>query len=135
MTDTAEHQQSSWADDGVEQVPSSPPRPSFWRRLWPTAADLQARHADALMELDDAIALHPDAAVNYALRGELYLKCKNPALAADDFERALSLVAQSMENSPWGLLDQAMQDRARRGLKQAAQRLKNQTGQSLADNS
>lgn len=79
----------------------------------PTSAELEMRLAD----LNRAIAAHPDAAINYALRGELYLDAREYALAAADFERALALAAAEAESADWGIIAQAVQDRALEGLR------------------
>jgi Tfp pilus assembly protein PilF len=76
-----------------------------------------------LVELDDAIALHPEAPANYVMRGEIYLRARLDDLACQDFERAIVLAADEIETRAWGLIAQAMQDRARRGLKIARRRL------------
>jgi tetratricopeptide (TPR) repeat protein len=73
--------------------------------------------------LDEAIESAPDTAVNYVLRGELYLKAREYALARRDFQRAYELAAAQFERSDWGLIAQAMQDRALTGLQKAENKL------------
>ncbi len=75
-----------------------------------------------LRELDHVIALRPDVVVNYVLRGELHLKQNKYELAASDFERACKLAAEQMQTNNWGIVAQAMYDRAQVGLKQVERR-------------
>lgn len=97
---------------------------SFWgwlrRRLWMTAAEREAAFAARIRALDDAIALTPDAVSNYVLRGEAYLDAGEHTLARLDFEHALRLAEEQIEQRAWGVVAQVMQDRARHGLKVAA---------------
>jgi uncharacterized protein HemY len=76
-----------------------------------------------LRELNQGIVNHPEAPTNYVLRGELALATRDYEQAAADFEKALELASAQVETSDWGVLAQAMQDRAYRGLKEARRRL------------
>ncbi|MCQ3931101.1 MAG: hypothetical protein DPW16_11640 [Chloroflexi bacterium] len=69
--------------------------------------------------LNRAIEQHPDAAVNYVLRGEYWLATDDRAAAQADFEQAILLGMVELEASDWGYLQQALIDRARQGLRQA----------------
>jgi tetratricopeptide (TPR) repeat protein len=115
------------ASSHAQPVPLAAPEkvssPSWWQRLVgrfrrPGAVNQQYR----LRELDEAIALHPDTVVNYVLRGEFYLKQGETDLAASDFRRALKLAAEQVETNNWGIIAQAMYDRAEVGLRQAERR-------------
>lgn len=98
-------------------------QPSLWQRLWGRLRRPKAgSHQHRLRELDEAISLHPDVVVNYVLRGELYLKTGETDLAASDFRRALSLAVEQVETKNWGIIAQAMYDRAEVGLRQAERR-------------
>jgi hypothetical protein len=77
-----------------------------------------------LHDLAHAIATYPDAAVNYVTRGELYLHLGEPALAAADLRQGLALAQAEMDARAWGIVAQAMQERALKGLEQAERRLK-----------
>lgn len=70
-------------------------------------------------QLDRAIAHTPDAPVNYVLRGEVRLKLRQRAEAADDFQTALALADRAFADSDWGLVAQALSDRALMGLRRA----------------
>ncbi len=99
----------------VEPAPIEEP-PSLISRLF-------GRHSrQRLQALSGAIDLYPDSSMNYVLRGELYLSFDEPALAEADFRQALSLAQADYETSRWGLVAQAVQDRARVGLAKAAGR-------------
>lgn len=77
-----------------------------------------------LYDLAHAIATYPDAAVNYVTRGELYLHLDEPALAAADLRQGLALAQAEIDARAWGIVAQAMQERALKGLEQAERRLK-----------
>ncbi|GAB4324549.1 MAG: hypothetical protein Kow00117_12620 [Phototrophicales bacterium] len=104
-----------------------PPRVGFWGRLrqwvFPTVDDLRAYYHQQLVELDDAIALHPESPTNYLLRGEVYLIMNQPQIALADFEKAFELASEHLEKTHWGVVMQVVQDRAQRGLLKAKQRL------------
>ncbi len=68
--------------------------------------------------LTQAIERHPDAPVNYVLRGEVLLDGGDDELAAEDFEKALTLAEPGAETANWGYLNRALADRAREGLRQ-----------------
>jgi len=70
-----------------------------------------------LDELTEAIERYPDAPANYVLRGELLLDEGQPALAAQDFQRALELADPLAESANWGYINGALADRAREGLR------------------
>lgn len=90
----------------------------MWRRWLGRGRDTHAdeTHGARLLELDQAIASYPDAAVNYVLRGEIYLELGQYALAAQDFQQGLTLAVTELENNRWGLVAQTLQDRAQTGL-------------------
>lgn len=68
--------------------------------------------------LNRAIEQHPDAAVNYVLRGEYWLEHDNLQQAEVDFSAAIALGMADLETSDWGFLQQALIDRARQGLRE-----------------
>jgi len=107
------------AQDSSETIK---PSPSFWQRLMNLlpSAEKQRRQ---LEELNTAIALHPDVAANYVLRGELHLKNNAPEQALEDFQQALELASYQLDRDNWGFLDQVMQDRALYGIKQAQRKI------------
>lgn len=88
--------------------------PSFWQRV----SGIFGREA-RLYNLNWAISAYPDAAANYVLRGELLLSMRDSIGAAADFRRALELAVTDVENEDWGLVAQALQDRALVGLRDA----------------
>lgn len=75
------------------------------------------RRLDALTE---AIAASPESATNYVLRGELLHKLGEYELAMADLEFALRLATDQLDRRHWGIVAQAMRDRALDGLIQAA---------------
>ena len=107
--------------------PVQPPLagPSLWQRLWSllfggiSAGDLTARVA----QLDRAVEQYPDAPVNYVLRAEYLYDMGAYESALADFEQALTLASAQFEHDNWGLISQAMQDRALRGRKLTLKRL------------
>ncbi len=101
----------------VEPVPVEPPL-SLMDRLFG-----RGRSRRRLHDLSNAIDLHPDSPTNYVLRGELYLNVGEAALAEADFRQALSLAQADYGTSRWGVVAQAVQDRARAGLTKAHGRI------------
>ncbi len=81
-------------------------------------------YAEQFRYLEQAIENAPHSPGNYVLRGELYLKVREYALARHDFQRGYELAAGQFERSDWGLIAQAMQDRALSGLQKAENKLK-----------
>lgn len=93
---------------------SSAHKMSLWARLM---GQRQARWLDQLAEVDDAVMLYPEAPGNYVVRGELYLKLRQYALAQLDFLQAAELIEIELRERSWGIIAQALQDRVRRGLR------------------
>ncbi|MGQ9889428.1 MAG: hypothetical protein ACUVSX_13190 [Aggregatilineales bacterium] len=99
----------------------SPPR-GWWARL----RDGLTRTGGAdrrLAALQAAIRSNPNAPANYLLRAELYTQLGESALALADFERAQALAASALAADRWGVVNQALRDRAAIGAAQAARRL------------
>lgn len=69
--------------------------------------------------LDRAIEGSPDTAVNYLLRGEYHLQHSRFDAAIEDFRQAIELEQANLAQSEWGYLEQALIDRATRGLQLA----------------
>ncbi len=108
--------------EGYSPEAEAEPQSPWWHRFLPgrQQAMLQAR----ITALDDAITLYPSSSANYVLRGEAYLKAGQAERAIIDFEIAQRLAQADIMNNRWGLVAQAMQDRARRGLQQARRHVK-----------
>jgi hypothetical protein len=111
--------------DKAEGLPvAHPPKLSLWERIrqifWIDigGVDERIRHLDAAIE--NAV----DTPANYVLRGELYLGIREYALAQRDFQRAYELATAQFQRSDWGLMAQAMQDRALAGLQKAEKKLR-----------
>jgi tetratricopeptide (TPR) repeat protein len=102
-------------DEDIEQ------RPSFLDqvRRWLGAEE---RLAEQLADLDEAVERFPQAASNYVFRGELFLRAGIHDAAVADLERALELAEQHLKNDDWGVIAQALSDRAQRSLKIARRR-------------
>jgi tetratricopeptide (TPR) repeat protein len=96
---------------------------SLWARLkrwmWPSFEERVARSEARLLSLNETIERFPEASAGYVLRGEFYFEAGFYELARLDFRKALSLAAQQYATQDWGLVEQAMQDRARAGLERA----------------
>ncbi len=92
---------------------------TFWGwvgfRLFGRVEDEGAR----LQTLSDAIRLHPNAAVNYLLRGEFYLRNGQLDQAIEDFLNAIDKAEAEAPQQRWGLQAQAVRDRALYGLRLA----------------
>lgn len=73
-----------------------------------------------LVALDIAIGEHPQAAVNYLLRGELLLDQGCESLAEADFERAVALIEERLRVNDWDSVGQVLLSRAEAGLAKAA---------------
>jgi hypothetical protein len=74
-------------------------------------------------ELSYAIERRPSAPSNFVLRGEVALKLRDYEGAAQDFRHALALAQAEMVSNRWGVIAQAMQDRALDGLRIAERKL------------
>jgi tetratricopeptide (TPR) repeat protein len=96
---------------------------SFWSMLqhwlFPSIEERTAYYRERLDTLDYSIERYPDTPSSYVLRGELYLEAGFYELAAKDFTIALELADQELKTSDWGVVAQAMRDRARSGLERA----------------
>jgi tetratricopeptide (TPR) repeat protein len=96
---------------------------NFWYRLrrWlmPTPKELTEDYQNRLEALDLTVSRHPEAISNYVLRGELHLSAGIYDLAVMDFQRALELGSRQFETERWGVITQAMRDRAYDGLNRA----------------
>jgi tetratricopeptide (TPR) repeat protein len=86
------------------------------------AAQQQARELYAIIAPDprialfsDAIKRHPDAAINYVLRAEVYLELRNRESAVEDFLTAI-LLSEDKETD-WEYINRSILDRARQGLR------------------
>ncbi len=79
-----------------------------------------------LYALTHAITVAPDAAVNYVLRGELYLERGQFTRAAEDFAAALEIAEKEMrqDTQSLGVLAQTIQDRALTGYETAIRQQK-----------
>lgn len=67
-------------------------------------------------ELSDKIELMPDSFTYYVLRGELLVERGEDTRARADFEMAVKLADSYDSAKEWGLLEQAMCDRALQGI-------------------
>lgn len=117
LTDTPEN---------TERVtPEAPAKTGFWASIW---RQLRGKDTEArLAALNHAIAIHPDSPENYVLRGELYLNMHLYELALLDFEFAEQWATNQYAEADWGVLAQALQDRAELGAQRARNRLNQQT--------
>ncbi len=103
----------------AEQPVAAPDGTPWWKLLWQMltgTTDAASRDQQA-HDLDAAIGATPDTPANYVLRGELRLSSGDYDGAAADFQRALDLASAEVETQDWGIVAQAVQDRAYAGLK------------------
>ena len=99
-----------------QQIVVDQTQPSGWQRIRSFLLGGSADAASRLNKLTQAIEDAPEASVNYVLRAELYMDLREYALAQADFQRAYELSDTQFELADWGLLEQAMRDRALTGL-------------------
>ncbi len=122
-------QVTSWSEEQEEALPveytdvpplsTEPETPRKSRISWFGRGDSQQQRLD---DLNISIQLYPDSATNYVLRGELFEKQKHYELAIADFETAQALASDQVMTDRWGLVNQAVQDRAIRGLRRVKNR-------------
>lgn len=109
-------------EDEADSLPSKPDieQNSIWQKIrrffFQTASEKREENRTRMYILTQAIETYPAAAINYLLRGELYLEIREQDLAQEDFKKALELAETQFDNDRWGLGSQAIMDRARRGL-------------------
>lgn len=120
-------QRMNTVSDGVLGKPTSTDEvESVWNKfkrwLMPTEEERLATVEERLAGLNDAIEDAPEAAVNYLARGELYLEIGQVDEAIADLEQAVTLATKEFEDRRWGVVAQAIRDRATRGLDQAQKR-------------
>ncbi len=109
----------------VQEIVQTPaPRRSVWQRLRSRLVGGSSDAASRLEHLTRAIENSPETAANYVLRGEIYMDMREYALAHADFQRGYSVAEAQFEVADWGLLEQAMRDRALAGLDKAQRRLR-----------
>lgn len=99
------------------------PGDSLWSRIRGVLGWGVDRRQRRLEDLFAAVAANPDSFTNYVMRGEVYLQIGEYELAASDFEIACKLAANHLAVDNWGVIAQAMQDRALVGLEQARSQL------------
>jgi|GEM_PF-5994861 len=112
-------------DDEQQSSLPQPESPSVWQTIrrffFKSSSERESENRLRMYVLNNAIETYPDAAVNYLLRGELYLEIGRHDAAKDDFEKALELATDQYDNERWGLASQTVKDRAMRGLHQIKQ--------------
>ncbi len=86
------------------------------RSLMRTPAEREREFYRRHRELNDKIELIPDLFTYYVLRGELLAERGDIDRARSDFEKAVALADNLDPAREWGLLQQAMRDRALQGI-------------------
>ena len=99
------------------------PSDSVWIKIRRIIFGDADQAAERIRHLDAAIENAADTPANYVLRGELYLNLREYALARRDFQRAHELSEAQFQQSDWGLMAQAMEDRALIGLQTVEKKL------------
>lgn len=111
--------EANYTDQEAALENAGAPPPTLWQRirvlLFGRIGSIEEATA-RLWNLTQAIESGPDSATNYVLRGELYLSLGDIETAQQDFAHALELASAQLETEQWGLLAQAAQDRAEKGL-------------------
>lgn len=74
-----------------------------------------------LTRLNRNIDAYPDAAINYLLRAEFWLKLEQTPQALPDLQKAIELAELERTQSPWEYREQAVIDRAETLLRLAQQ--------------
>jgi len=115
--DEVEAAHESVFDEKAKNLPASLLQ-KMRRFFFKTAQERAAEQQRRLQELNLAIEWHPDAAVNYLIRGELFLEQKQYILAQDDFETALDLAEAQLQGARWAVAAQGIRDRALHQLDQ-----------------
>jgi hypothetical protein len=117
-------QDMAHSTSGVMSAPVAPP--TWWQTVmalvWPTAEQVAATHRQRLASLDATIQRYPESPSAYLLRAELALEQGLLDLAESDFRRAQTLASAEAHGAVWGMVGQAVQDRAVEGLAQVARR-------------
>lgn len=110
-------------EDEIDSRPTAP----TWRDRVRDFFGMQPDTSRRLYALTHAINIAPKTAVNYVLRGELYLERRQAELAAEDFATAYRLAEAELQRSghTLGLLAQTIQDRALTGYEDAIRRGEN----------
>ncbi len=104
--------------DAQEVVPDN--REGWFARLRARWFGSQARRtyiAERLVALTRAIERQPESPANYVIRGEVYEEIGERARAEEDFRTALKLAEAQFADDDWGMVSQALQDRAVAGLR------------------
>ncbi|MDX2162878.1 MAG: tetratricopeptide repeat protein [bacterium] len=108
------------AGQDIVRLPAAPGVIDLLAGFFGVRSDFNRR----LYVLTHAISIAPDVAVNYVLRGELYMQRGQFERAADDFAEALRLAEQELrqDEQTFGLMAQSVQDRALIGYENAIRR-------------
>jgi hypothetical protein len=89
---------------------------SLWRRIrclfFQTGLERAEERRIRLQALTRSIEIHPDAAINYLLRGELHLELHQWDLAHEDLLNAFELAQMQWSEDRWGIAAQLVMDRA-----------------------
>lgn len=113
-------------DDSAESVPVQH-QPSLLAQIvgffFRTPARRERERSRRLRELNVSLEYASDSPTLYVLRGELFLERKEYHLAQADFEMAVTIAEAFDPESGWGLVEQAMRDRALDGLSKVQLRL------------
>lgn len=78
--------------------------------------------SDELRALNLAIEIYPEAAANFAARGDYFRRQRERILAVDDYRQALALAEKEMAESRWGLVAQAIRDHVLNTLSEMGER-------------
>lgn len=106
----------------VVEIPLSA-HSNIWQRVREMLFGGSSGLTTRLNQLTQTIEDHPESYVNYLLRADVYMQMREFALAHADYQRAYDLAESQFELADWGLMEQAMRDRAFAGLEKAKRRL------------
>lgn len=109
-------------------TPTTPSQPNLLETIigffFRTPAQRERDRSRRLRELNVSIEYSPDSPTLYVLRGELFLERKEYHLAEADFKTAIDVADEFDPEDGWGLVTQAMRDRALEGLEKVQRRLR-----------
>lgn len=100
----------------AERQPGTLTRIRRW--FYKTAAEREQEHSVRVRQLSVLLELYPADAALYLARGEAFWKRGDRELAREDLRNALHFAEHDITHKRWGLVDQAVADRARQRLKE-----------------
>jgi len=85
----------------------------------PRDEEKRNRQTERIGDLTRALERNPESAASYVSRGEAHWEAGDTESAERDFRQALLLADAQFSTETWGVVVQAIRDRALQGLRQA----------------